>query len=399
MRALSSLVLCTLLTACGGGGSTPDSIADTPTGSVPSAPAPAPAPAPTLTLSSTSLRTIAGGSAIPLTATLSSGGTVHWTLAAGMPGTLSADSGGTVRYQPPAAGLAAPTAVTVTASGDGASATLTLAVTPDPGTPGLYQMSWRNETDPTMLRPVALAADLAGNTYVLVQTDASPSRMGPPLLVKIAPDGSLTTLIGPMNGVAAWFGQPDANNNVDRLTFTRGFRVDRAGNLYFATVYGLAGSAQIRKITPAGVMSVLAGSDDAQGGTVTDGAGSAARFASPQIVGIDYDDNIYVLDKDDTPRKVTPAGVVTTLSALPAGLNADMNGTTYSYDTTTFKLMRTGPDGVASVDTSAPYCTSFVPDAPRACLTPPMYNITPAGGASYVMLNGNGAIRRLVLPH
>jgi hypothetical protein len=85
------------------------------------------APAVTLTLSSPTLHTLAGGSPIPISAKLSDGGTVRWQLAAGAPGSLSADSGDSVSYQPPSSALAAGTRVTVTASGSGASAALTLA--------------------------------------------------------------------------------------------------------------------------------------------------------------------------------------------------------------------------------------------------------------------------------
>src|SRR5206468_5287962 len=127
MRIFSPLILCAVLSACGGGGSSSPA-ASTPAPSTPVSPAPPPVPAATLSLSSPTLRTIAGGSAIPMTAKLSSGGAVHWQLAAGAPGSLSTDSGTTVRYQPPAGPLAAATTVTVTASGDGASAALTLAL-------------------------------------------------------------------------------------------------------------------------------------------------------------------------------------------------------------------------------------------------------------------------------
>jgi hypothetical protein len=401
---LSPLILCAVLTACGGGGSTASAPAapSTPVSPAPPPPpvTPPPAtPAPTLTLSSPTLRTITGGSAIPLTAKLSSGGMVHWQLAAGAPGSLSADSGGTVRYLPPAGALAAPTTVTVTASGDGASASMSLAVTPDPGAPGLYKMDWRTTTEPTMLSPSDLATDLAGNVYVLLYVaNQSPSRRGGPNLVKIAPDGTITNLIG-----AGWFGQSSAPANADILNFTSGFVVDHAGNILISSVYPFAEGGTILKITPAGAMSVLAGSDPLGSGkteTITDGTRDAARFRSPNIVGIDLDDNVYVLDKDNTPRKVTPAGVVTTLAALPAGLNADMNGNSYGYDSTAQKLMRTGPDGVQSVETSVPYCANYTPAPPRTCLDDNgLYWIVPVGGSSFVGITGAGGIRRLVLLH
>jgi hypothetical protein len=385
MRTLVPLILCAVLAACGSGGDS-------------ATPAPStPVTAATLSLSSPTMRTIAGGSAVPLTARLSSGGTVHWQLAAGTPGSLSADSGATVRYLPPAGALAAPATVAVTASGDGATAAMTLAVTPDPGAPGLYQTAWRTATDPTMLAPADAAADLAGNVYVLLYVAGqSPSRRGGPTLVKIAPDGSITNPIG-----ATWFGQPTAPSDASLLNFTSGFVVDRAGNILIASVSPFSEGGSIVKITPSGALSVLAGGPVpgiGQTETITDGTGAAARFRSPVVVGIDLDDNVYVLDKNNTPRKVTPAGVVTTLGALPAGLNADMNGNTYSFDQAAKKLVRTGPDGTSTVEASVPYCENQTPAPPLTCLSGSVYTIRPIGGASYVLVTDAG-VRRLVLQH
>jgi hypothetical protein len=408
MRTSLPLILCAILAACGGGGGGSPS-AGTPPPSTPTSPAP-PLPAATLSLSSPTLRTIAGGSAIPLTARLSSGAAVHWQLAAGAPGTLSADSGATVRYLPPAGPLAAPATVTITASGDGASAALTLAVTPDPGEPGLYRLPWQQadvEGAPTFDSPRHLAADGAGNVYALVQYRVSPTKMGSPSLVRIAADGSFTTLAGVAHGTGTWFGQPYSLENLRRIDWNTDMAADREGNLYIGTTpsgFGMSAGAQynigaaILKITPAGAISVLAGNEGPQTGAMTDGTGSAARFLWPRFAGVDFDGNLYVLDQDDTPRKVTPAGVVTTLSAFPAGLNADMNGNTYSYDTATSKLVRTGSDGVKSVVTSVPYCTDFVPAPPHYCLGTQAEDILPTGGASFVMIS-SGGIRRLVLPH
>jgi len=391
MRTLFPLLLCAVLTACGGSGDSAAPAASTPVTLAP------PITAATLSLSSPTMRTIAGGSAVPLTARLSSGGAVHWQLAAGTPGSLSADSGVTVRYLPPAGALAAPATVGVTASGDGATAAMTLAVTPDPGAPGLYPMAWRTGTDPTMLAPVDASADLAGNVYVLLYVAGqTPTRRGGPTLVRIAPDGSITNLIG-----ATWFGQPTAPSDASLLNFTSGFVIDRAGNILIGAVSYFSEGGSIVKITPGGALSVLAGGPvlgSGQTETIADGTGTAARFRSPTIVGIDLDDNVYVLDKNDTPRKVTPAGVVTTLSALPAGLNADMNGNTYAFDEASKKLMRKGLGGTSTVEASVPYCENTTPAPPLTCLSGNVSAIRPIGGASYVLVTDAG-VRRLVLQH
>jgi DNA-binding beta-propeller fold protein YncE len=90
-----------------------------------------------------------------------------------------------------------------------------------------------------------------------------------------------------------------------------GLGVDDLGNLYVAD----SGNHTIRKITPAGVMTTLAGSAG-HGGT-NDGVGGAARFASPLGVAADSAGNVYVADsRNNTIRKITPAGAVTTLAGL-----------------------------------------------------------------------------------
>ena len=98
-----------------------------------------------------------------------------------------------------------------------------------------------------------------------------------------------------------------------------GVAVDSAGNVYVADT----DNHTIRKITPAGVVSTLAGLAGSLGSA--DGTGSAARFYHPGGVAVDSGGNVYVADTDNhTIRKITPAGVVSTLAGLAGNLAAPM---------------------------------------------------------------------------
>ena len=90
--------------------------------------------------------------------------------------------------------------------------------------------------------------------------------------------------------------------------------VDSDGNLYVADYF----NHLIRKITPAGAVSTLAGTvTDRIGVSGTDdGIGTEAQFYYPSGVAVDSSGNVYVADADNNRiRKITtPAGVVSTLA-------------------------------------------------------------------------------------
>jgi hypothetical protein len=145
--------------------------------------------------------------------------------------------------------------------------------------------------------PPSVAVDGAGNVYV---ADINNSTVR-----KITPGGVVTTLAG----VAGQVGSADGTSATARFGAPYGVAVDSAGNLYVAD----EGANTIRKITPAGVVTTLAGAAGQVGST--DGTGSAARFYEPQGAAVDGAGNVYVADTaNDTIRKITLAGVVTTLA-------------------------------------------------------------------------------------
>ena len=138
--------------------------------------------------------------------------------------------------------------------------------------------------------PVGVAVDGDGNVYV--------ADYGNHAIRKITPAGVVTTLAG----TAGSSGSADGTGADARFKYPSGVAVDGDGNVYV----GDTSNNQIRKITPAGEVTTLAGT--ATGSGFADGIGPFARFFAPYGVAVDGDGNIYVADNaNHVTRKVTPA--------------------------------------------------------------------------------------------
>ena len=105
-----------------------------------------------------------------------------------------------------------------------------------------------------------------------------------------------------------------------------GLAVDGAGNVYAAA----SGTDTIVKMTPAGVMSTVAGQSGVAG--FRDGQGTTALFNQPLDVKVDSAGNLYVADAGNNAiRKIDPSGNVTTLAKGAATYRASKNGTYCAY--------------------------------------------------------------------
>ena len=116
-------------------------------------------------------------------------------------------------------------------------------------------------------------------------------------------------------GTLAGVREPFVNGTGTAASFgdLYGVATDRSGNVYVADT----GNNAIRKISPAGVVTTLAGKSYG----FADGTGSAASFRYPVGVAVDDADFVYVADQGNNAiRKITPAGVVSTLAGGTLGL-------------------------------------------------------------------------------
>ena len=182
------------------------------------------------------------------------------------------------------------------------------------------------------------------------------------------------------------WGYKDATGTEAQFNIPTGVAVDSDGNLYVADT----DNHRIRKITSAGVVSTLAGSG-ARGHH--DAIVTEAEFAAPAGVAVDSSGNLYVADRNNhCIRKITPRGVVTTIAGddttaqldSPNGVAVDSSGNLYVADTFNNRIRKITPEGVVSTfpDTTARF------NEPRAVAVD-------SSGNLYVADGNNNRIRKI----
>jgi sugar lactone lactonase YvrE len=262
------------------------------------------------------------------------------------------------------------------------------------GTAGISGSTDATGTDATFYNPDGVAVDASGTVYV--------ADSGNHLIRKITSAGVVTTLAGT--------GSPGrANGTGTAASFNYPTRVvlDAGGTLYVSDTL----NSLIRKITAAGVVTTLAGSGSTGS---TDGTGTAASFGNPQDLAVDASGTVYVADTgNNLIRKITAAGVVTTLAGsgragstnatgtaasfdTPYGVAVDSSGTLYVSDTGNNLIRKITAAGVVTTLAGSGSAGSTNGTGTAASFSTPSGLTMDASGALYVADFRNNLIRKIV---
>lgn len=241
--------------------------------------------------------------------------------------------------------------------------------------------------------PDSLVLATSGDLYV---ADADNRQIR-----KVAPDGTVTTIAGS--------GQPGSRDGpalTAEFGYPTGVAVDGHGALYVAD----RGAHKIRKISPDGIVTTLAGSGLPG---YTDGMGRAAQFHDPMTVVVDPAGRLFVADSGThTLRIVSPEGGVTTLAGSPrpgfadgvrqaarfnwpTGLARDAAGNLYVADSNNSKIRKITPDGVVTTLAGSGQPGYDDGPGPTARFSFPTGVAVDRQGILYVADSANNLIRRI----
>jgi len=244
--------------------------------------------------------------------------------------------------------------------------------------------------------PSGVAVDKDGNLYIADQ--------GNQRIRKITPEGEVSTVAG--DGTAAY---RDHATDARMAQFHRPADVamDEVGNLYIAD----QNNHRIRKITPEGEVSTLAGSTLG----FRDASGTSAQFSHPSGVAVDKDGNLYIADHyNNRIRKISPSAEVTTIAgngsmghrdhtigteaqfAHPRGVEVDKNGNVYVADYGNHRIRKISPEGEVSTLAGGGLIGDFADgSSSQARFHNPAELVMDGNGNIYVTDSSNHRIRKI----
>jgi len=259
-------------------------------------------------------------------------------------------------------------------------------------------------TSAELKHPQGLAFDGAGNLYI---TEGGGCRIR-----KVTPAGIITTVAG--NGTPGYNGDGIAAVNAE-LYYPGAVAVDSNGNLYIADY----NNNRVRKVTPAGTISTVAGKGTA-GETGNGGPATAAELNLPQGIAVDAAGNLYIADSGgNTIRKVTASGTISTLAGngtagysgdggaataakldIPYSVHMDTLGNLYIADYGSNTVRRVTPAGAISTvaGNGAQGYSGDGAAAPSAELYGPADAAVDNYGNLYLTDSGNNRVRKVTYP-
>ena len=158
-------------------------------------------------------------------------------------------------------------------------------------------------TSAALCFPGGIALDATGNLFIADQCNSR--------IRKVTPNGIITTVAGSGEGNASFGYSGDGGPATNAmLNYPTGVAVDTAGNLFIADLF----NSRIRKVTSDGIISTVAGNGTA-GESGDGGPATSAMLNGPNSVAVDAAGNLFIADNaGSTIRKVTPAGIISTVA-------------------------------------------------------------------------------------
>jgi uncharacterized protein (TIGR03437 family) len=216
-------------------------------------------------------------------------------------------------------------------------------------------------------RAEAIAVDAGGNIYY---ADSVNQRIR-----KITTAGIISTVAG--NGVGGYSGDAGPATSAS-LNYPVGVTLDSAGNIYIAD----ANNSCVRKVTPGGIISTVAGNGQ-EGFSGDGGMAVSASLNLPSDVLVDGGGNLYIADAGNNRiRKVTPSGTISTIAGTanngfagdggpavqatlnyPWGLAMDATGSLYLSEDSNSRVRKISSVGIVSVTTPSLSAGSVVNNA------------------------------------
>jgi streptogramin lyase len=229
----------------------------------------------------------------------------------------------------------------------------------------------------TFNHPSGITRDASDNLYICDRDNHRIVKITSAGVTSVFAGGTMGFTNG--TGTAAQFNQPYS------------ITIDASGNLYVGDRINHA----IRKITPAGAVTTLAGNGTP--GNI-DGTGNAARFNEPLGVTVDASGNVFVADYINSAlRKVTPAGVVTTLTTVSNifGVTVDAAGNIFCAQYVNQVVSKYSSTGVYSVIAGNGVVGNADGTGPAASFNFPAGITVDATGNLYVTETINNRIRKI----